>query len=175
MFLGMNDFELLYLIKDGNEQALDLMFNKYSIFIKKIISEITIYDYDVEDLHQEGLILLNTAIYKYSEMYNKTFFKYFEVILKRRLIYLVNRRNKEKYIIFQNTDKSSFVINDPTNYLYYKEAFDKIKQSDDELVKIIYDCRFVKNYSIKEIEQILGYDRQLIYVKINKIKKILNR
>ena len=34
MYLGWNDYELIYLIKEGNELALNLMYHKYTNFIE---------------------------------------------------------------------------------------------------------------------------------------------
>ena len=40
MYINYNDYELIYLINDGSEKALKVLFEKYSIYIKKMIQSI---------------------------------------------------------------------------------------------------------------------------------------
>jgi DNA-directed RNA polymerase specialized sigma subunit len=63
-----NDYELLYLIRENCEVALDIMFSKYVPLIKSRIRSFHIKEWNKEDFFQEGLIsLINISIYYYKE------------------------------------------------------------------------------------------------------------
>ena len=77
MYLGWNDYELIYLIKEGNELALNLMYHKYSNFIRIKARELGFRGFDLDDCIQEGLLLLTKAIKTFNNDYNKSFWSYF--------------------------------------------------------------------------------------------------
>lgn len=87
LYKGLNDYELIYLIKDNNEIALNLMFEKYSNFIMIILRSLQIPNYYIEEFFQEGLMILNRVIYIYDESRNKTFNRFFELVLRRDIIH----------------------------------------------------------------------------------------
>ena len=51
-----NDYELLYLISEHDENALDIMYHKYMPLIKARIAAFRIKRYNQEDFFQEGLL-----------------------------------------------------------------------------------------------------------------------
>lgn len=81
-----NDYEILYLIKEGNECALALMFQKYETYITKIANSVCIYNWNVDDLIQEGRIVLYTCIWQYNADYKLSFFSFLTICLKRCFI-----------------------------------------------------------------------------------------
>ena len=56
-----NDFELISLIREGNQDALEIMFEKYKPLLYKTIHKFNLM-YDVEDMYQEGLLMLYKSI-----------------------------------------------------------------------------------------------------------------
>lgn len=84
-----NDNELLYLINEGNDSALKIMYLKYSPLIYKRIYDLKINREKYEDFFQEGLMMLDKAIKTFNPFYNKSFNKYFDMILKRRFLRLI--------------------------------------------------------------------------------------
>ena len=84
-YANYNDYELLYLISEGSEQALNLLYKKYYIYINKIVSKLNIAKYKKEDMVQEGVVVFFKSIKKYNpEKYNKTFYSYFKLILEKQ-------------------------------------------------------------------------------------------
>ena len=78
IFQGHNDFEVLYQIREGNHEALQLMFEKYNSLISKKIYKFNLaYEYD--DIYQEGLMMLYKSILTYNENVGKSFTRYFEM------------------------------------------------------------------------------------------------
>ena len=86
MYVNYNDYELIYLIKEGSTQAREILFNKYSVLLKKIYKEGFYYKiYQMHDFIQEGLLILNKVIYSYSLEFSYNFYNYFKLCFARRL------------------------------------------------------------------------------------------
>ncbi len=103
-YKGYNDYELIYLIKEGNESALNFFFAKYEKYIQKIVR--TFYhqndEYKMDDCMQEGRIALYECIYKYNEDSQTSFFSFFTVVLKRKFIKLLQYDTKTHYILCED-------------------------------------------------------------------------
>lgn len=82
-FGNYNDYEILYLIKDGNEKALEFMFKKYDIHIFKIASSLYFKSDKINDLIQEGRMVLYDCICRFNENQRVSFHAYFTICLKR--------------------------------------------------------------------------------------------
>lgn len=69
-YKDLNDYEVVYMVKENDDDAREIIFNKYIPIVKKIASNYLAYaklariEYD--DLVQEGLIALNVAINRYN-------------------------------------------------------------------------------------------------------------
>lgn len=102
-FKDYNDYELIYLIKEGNELALNCFFEKYEKFIIKIVrSYVYFKDERFDDFVQEGRILLYESIYKYDDFSNISFFSYFSIVLKRKIVKQLQLDNKNQYILCED-------------------------------------------------------------------------
>ncbi len=84
-----NDYELLYLIKDGNEKAFNYFFQKYDCLIIKIAIDLYPQGDKQDDLVQEGRMILYDCIKNYDSSYGTPFFSYFLVSLKRKYYKLI--------------------------------------------------------------------------------------
>ena len=69
-----NDYEILYQIKEGNQEALHLMFEKYNNLIAKKIFQFNL-QYDFEDMMQEGRMMLFKSIREFQDKHQKSFTK----------------------------------------------------------------------------------------------------
>ena len=103
-----NDYELLYLISEQDELALDIMYKKYIPLIKARIAAFRIKEFNREDFFQEGLFMLHKAISTYRPDSGKTFNKYFDMILQRHYIQLRRKESKHFYNV---------VLTDELDYL----------------------------------------------------------
>ncbi|MCR5231496.1 MAG: hypothetical protein K6B64_02515 [Acholeplasmatales bacterium] len=93
-----NDFEMLYLIKEGNELAYNIMFLKYEKYIWKIVLESYPYNSKNEDLVQEGRIVLHNCILGYNSYMNVSFFSYFTICLKRKIYREIKKPYYDGYL-----------------------------------------------------------------------------
>jgi RNA polymerase sporulation-specific sigma factor len=158
----MNDYELIYLIKtDGCEHALTFMYQKYQKFIWKIIHQLHLEEKEHDDFHQEGLLMLLKAIQTFDEHYNKSFTKYFELILKRHFYGLMRRL--PTYQLYETTDfvKGFVLLEEEVEYLRF----------DSALEQEVHDRYFIYEQSIKEIAEATGLKTKQIYNAIYRIKE----
>jgi RNA polymerase sporulation-specific sigma factor len=91
----MNDYELLYLIGERNDDALTCMIEKYQPLILKKLFQFKIRPSERDDFVQEGNLMLLHAIKIFNPAYQKTFTRFFELILTRRFINLMTPSHKQ--------------------------------------------------------------------------------
>ncbi len=165
MYLGWNDYELIYLIKEGNYKALNLMYHKYSAFIRLKARECGFKGFYLDDCVQEGLILLNKALKLYDSSYNKSFWSYFNLILQRRLwrFYKEIKPNYHDVLAVEIKDDNVF----KERVIEYSSVF------KDEHLKMVYKEIYYYNTKVEDLANKLGVKPYTIYRDLKKIKEIL--
>lgn len=127
--INFNDYELIYLVQCHYDQtSLKIIFDKYRAFIYKVAISKRIYNLSVEDLVHLGLVSLKTAIESYSELFNKTFMRFFELIYLRRLSReLKNAYKKAQYFktVDQEIVDSVLLVSDNLEQYNYTEEESK--------------------------------------------------
>ncbi len=164
---SFNDNELLYLIQEGNEEALEIMFQKYEPLIKARVKKFNIEEILVEDFIQEGRLMLHKAIKLYDLTSKKTFNKYFDLIMTNHFITLL-RKNK-KY------DEVTYVVTEDIEDCHHRldeklEDIDFSRLQLSKLEKEIYKLRFLRNLKISDICQILNVNEKTVYNTIQRVK-----
>lgn len=173
-YIAHNDYELIYLVQDQNDMvALEVIFDKYNKFIYKKVRMFHIYDSDMDDFHQEGLIMLHKAVITFKPEFNKTFMRYFEVLLERKFINLLRKRQRkyfnEEQLIQLEMTKPLCVYEEPVEFIAPCISF----KSDKE--KCIYEYYYLKGYKIEEIAVMLALNVKQVYNTIYRIKKKLTQ
>lgn len=165
-----NDNELLYLIQEGNEEALEIMFRKYEPLIITKVKKFNIEEILIEDYLQEGRLMLHKAIKLYNLDSKKTFNKYFDLILTNQFITLLRKHKKHSdlsYIVSESLEDQ----NNRTNEKLEDVDFSKLQLST--LEKEIYKYRFLRNLKICDICQILNISEKTVYNTIQRVKNKL--
>ena len=159
----MNDYELVYLIQAEKCQiALDFIYKKYRRFILKQIHLLYINDDEFDDFHQEGILMLLKAVLTFNEAKNKTFMRYFELILKRHYYYLI--RKLPKYVL---KDETSF----QQSAYYIDESMDSFLMMCSDIEQCVYQYYFVESRPIASIAQVLNLSKKQVYNTIYRIKE----
>ena len=168
MMIEYNDNELLYLISEGELIATDILFNKYSSLIKKRIHLFKIQSRYRDDFYQEGLMVLNNAINTYLDYYGKTFNKYFDLILQRHYMNLLQKDVNYFYNVTLVDDFDVFpsVLKEEEKEITYENHFEE--EIDQKIYNMLLD-----GYRPKEISDKLGIDIKSLYNRTYKIKKTL--
>jgi RNA polymerase sporulation-specific sigma factor len=170
-----NDFEIISLIREGNQEALSLMFEKYTPLIYKKINQFNLM-YDKEDMFQEATMLLYKSVLKFDESMNKTFTRFFELNLNRRFISIVTKRVRRQEIFYENANyihETFHVDNERDAYQdLYKEEISKILTQTENLV---YTLRELNNYSIQYIKENFDLSDKVIYNSLYRAKNKIIR
>ena len=163
----MNDYEIIYMIKYNlDEYAFAFMLKKYERFIWKKIHSMYVFEDEKIDFFQESMIVLNKAIQTFDESFNKTFTKYFELILIRKLIAL--KKETKQYVLREAT--FFYQIESPETQTEHIELF-----FEDHNKHMVYQYYFENKRSIEYISQTLQLTKKQVYNIIYQIKQKIKK
>ena len=176
-----NDYELVALAKEGNEEAINLIYQKYKpIVISKSKDAIVIASHhgiEITDIMQEGYIGLEEAINNFDENDNTTFYTFALLCINRQIINYLRKctRGKNRILndaltIDENLErncKDDFDVE--MNFL----SKDIINDITKELTKFEYDVFKLRlnGYSYDEIAKYLNKNVKSIYNTFHRIKE----
>ena len=166
-----NDLELLSRIREHDDLALEIMFEKYKPLIYTKIKKYNFPALEKEDYLQEGRIVLVKAIDTYREdnANQKTFTKYFELLLENRFIdlYRINKNRSQYILVGLNAINMANEQEKEQPEIKGAEHLSKREQK-------VFDLYFIENVEIKEIAKHLELTEKQIYNTIQRIKMKLN-
>ena len=165
-----NDYEIISQIREGNNEALELMFEKYKPLISKKIFKFNLY-YDFDDMYQESLMVLFKSLERFDEKYSKTFTRYFEQNLERKFITIVSKRVRRSEIFKKN---QKYIYESNHNTTHHSEYFDLVKKEITKVLtnteNLVYTLRELNNYSISYIHDNYGLTDKVIYNSLHRAK-----
>lgn len=166
-----NDYELINLIREGNQDALAIMFEKYKPLIYKTIDKFNLM-YDVEDMYQEGLLMLYKSIRFYDFNNGKTFTRYFQLNLTRKYVSIVTLRVR-RADIFERNKRFIYEANQvkvDRNMMagVYLEEIKKVLTKNEFLV---YTLRELNNFSVRFITENYDLSEKNVYNSLYRAKK----
>lgn len=89
-YKNYNDYELIYMVRENDEDSSDILLKKYEPIIKKISNEYYLkfskYGYDYEDFLQEAYISFYKAISNYDDKVKCLFYTFVVMCIRRGLI-----------------------------------------------------------------------------------------
>ena len=180
----LNDNELLFLVAESNEEATNLLINKYKNLIlstlKEYLKEYNIIGIEVADLYQEGLIGLLQAINSFDKEKDVTFYTYAKACIKSSLLTAIRKTFRMKNRILNNSFPLDKLIEE-TNYNYYEifkdyrndpdvllskeedenELLDRIKSKLSNNEKTIFELK-LKGLSNSEIANLIDKDKKYV-------------
>lgn len=156
-----NDYELIYLVQnEACEQALSLMISKYQLLIYKTLHLYNVNEVYFEDYVQESHILLYNIISKFDEKKGKTFTRFFELVLKRRVWYLKSIEPR-----YDNYESLDYFSDTKSNY----DEISKVNLTS--LEKNVYERYYEQNQQISFIAKMEDKSSKQIYNAIYRIKE----
>ncbi len=121
---GLKDEELIKLYRDGNEDAIDIIFERYKYLVRKKAKAMYIAGGDNDDLIQEGMIGLYKAVRDYNEDRQASFATFAGMCINRHMMSAVTASNRKKNI--------------PLNsYVSFDAPADGDEQSGTRLVEVL--------------------------------------
>jgi RNA polymerase sporulation-specific sigma factor len=162
----MNDYELIHLIRDERDvHATEYMLHKYKRLIWKHIHRIGVPEKDMDDYFQEGQMMLIKAVKTFDESHNKTFTRYFELIMTRHFYHL--RRASWNVVLH---DDVSFVEGSVT----IEEEMPEFEFSS-ALEERVYKDYILGTRTVKDLTLDMGVDRKTVYNTIYRVKEKIKK
>ena len=176
-----NDYELVALAKEGNEEAINLIYQKYKPIVvsksKDAIVSANHHGIEISDIMQEGYIGLEEAINSFNEDDNTTFYTFAVLCINRQIINYLRKctRGKNKILneaisideTFEKNFKDDFDIE--MNFI----SKDIINDIIDNLTEFEYNVFKLRldGYSYEEIASSLNKNVKAIYNTFHRIKE----
>ena len=179
-----NDYELVYLAQQGNEDAINLLYQKYKpIIIKKSRNAIVFVSHhgiDINDIMQEGFIGLDKAIRSFNQDEDASFYTFSLICIDRQIANYLKKitNNKDRVLneainiddtleklLRDRTDiENSFIGADNDNNISIE-----IREKLTDFEKKVFDMK-INDYSFEEMAKILNRDVKSIYNTFQRIK-----
>lgn len=189
----LNDNELVYLCAENNEDAINLIVNKYKncilMILKEYLKEYNIIGVEVADLYQEGLIGLMHAIHSYNPTRDVLFYTYANACIRTSLMSAIRQtfRQKNRILnysysldkIFEDSGDNFYEILKDESYEPNKlllssedenELINKLKSKLSKSELAIFELR-LKGLSNGEIASLIDKDTKYIENSLFRIKR----
>ncbi len=195
MYKNVNDYELLYLISESDEEAYNSLYKKYGEMIKMEAKKLY-YSYRYlgiswDDIYQAGLYGLNSAIKNFDEHKGVLFYTYVKIFVKHEFQTLIRDHSREKHNVLSNSISLDKEIDDDGNCIdslidakvnnieefYANERMKQILNFKYELSflnSLIYELK-INNFTNKEISILLDLDYKKVDNAIHSIKNKLRK
>ena len=184
---------LLEQVKNGNNEALETLINKYKDLVNMKVGKYFIIGAEKEDIYQEGMIGLYKAIKSFDFEKQNSFKTFANLCIERQLITAIKTSNRQKHMPLNSylslngaayeddeNDTSlieifnSHTVEDPletiTKKEYYKSVEDKIEENLSSFEKKVLH-RYVEGESYTTIAQKLDSPVKSIDNAIQRIRK----
>ena len=194
-----NDYELIYLIREENEEAKNRFYEKYTPLVetkaKKYFTQIQNKGYEMNDLVQEGMIGLASAINDYVPEKDVKFITFANVCIDRQIISFIRDVSRNKHQVLNSSlsldsrneisgrslldilDDSNSDVNPEKSFISYEEQEElknKVKENLTERERQVFDLRF-EGFTYQEISMLLNISTKSVDGAISRIKqKITN-
>ena len=179
-----NDYELLCLAREGNEDAINLLYQKYKpIIVKKskdAILQANHHGIEISDIMQEAYIGLDEAINSFNENDNASFYTFAMICINRQIINYLRKMTGGKDKILNDAiaidDYLEINMQDDFDTEFSlisqekeKEIMNKLKRNLTEFENEVLDLR-INGYTFCEIANNLNKDIKSIYNTFHRIK-----
>lgn len=171
MHRDLNDYEIIYLITEGDDDAFEFMVAKYHPLIAKTIRKFHLaYMYD--DMYQESLMLLHKSIFAYDPSYKKTFTKFFELNLTRMFITAIDKLKRNYNAQQLHEDRLKYAFHSETlKGPYFDIYLADIKGALTENEYNVFYLREVTHAHIQLIVDQLKMPEKQIYNALHRAKR----
>lgn len=162
-----NDYELLNYISENNEEAINIMYEKYKPLIygiaNKMLKTNKVSGLELNDLVQEGMLALSKAIDRFDESNETTFYTYAKTCIERKIMSQLITSNRLKRKILNDS-----VSIDAT---YTKEDINDIdylfRSENSNPEKILLSEEKINDLMDIASDELTDFELQVFHLKIN--------
>lgn len=190
-----SDEEVIDLIRDGHDYALDYLLNKYKRLVEKKTKSYFLVGAGRDDLIQEGMIGLFKAIRDYRGDMDSSFFTFADLCVTRQIITAVKASTRQKHMPLNTyvslnkpayeedndktplldlmpsksvVDPEELIIGEESLHMIEDELEDKLSNFEKEVLKF-----YVDGIGYVEIATMMGKPIKSIDNALQRIKKKL--
>ena len=189
----LNDYELVYQVRENDEVAYNLLIGKYSNLVgmlaKKILRKYKYLGIEYDDLYQEGMMGIIKALKDYNND-NTMFYTYASLCARREIERFIKSHTRKKRIVFADSISiNSYVNNNPDLVLEDAIPSDYNLEKEYEYIDLyeqIINKRFdfdltdssilelkANGFSTKEISKLLELTYKTVNYRMQRMKKQL--
>ncbi len=158
------------MIEEGDDDALSIIYNKYTILISKKIRDFHL-TYEFDDILQECLIVLDKSIKHYNNGVIP-FYTFFYKNLLNKLSSIKKTKSKNRNIIY---DEKNIVLMDSATYNYPTLPDIDIFSGLSDLDKQLINFRYLKKWSVSRISKEFKININTIYYHLRNAKNIIKK
>ena len=194
-YKDINDYELIYEIRESNEDSYNILIKKYSTLVKKMAEDYYKSNKNIkveyEDLMQEGYYGLLQALDNYDER-SSLFYTFASICIKREMERLIKSYSRNKQMVLNNaislnkpldSDEDTFiedVIPSKDNIEEYvlseiksREIYD-LKYEMPLEMSCVYELR-LNRFTNMEISNLLEIPKKKVEKYVYNIKKMVKK
>ena len=138
-YKDITDNELIYMCCENNEEAENIIIDKYknciNQCIKSLMKEYYIVGMEQSDLYQEGLIGLMHAIKSFDEEKDVTFYTYANTCIKTSMISAMRSTFRKKNRILNTSYSLDKLMDEESNHNFYDIFEDNTNEPTGLLIK----------------------------------------
>ncbi len=183
-YLDYSDEELVKKYQDGDQAILNFICEKYKPLVLKNSKKYFLVGGENEDLIQEGMIGLFSAIGDYDTSSEVTFFHFAQMCIDRQMIKAIEASNRKKhsplnaYVSLYNEggeelEEPAYMAEDPAKIVIEAEEnmdlIDRLKQNLSKMENQVFDL-YMQDLDYKEIAGRLGKTEKSIDNTLTRIK-----
>ena len=116
MYKNINDYQLIYLVEEKDENALNILYDKYKPIVdlkaKKYLKYGKKIGLEYEDLYQEGMLGLSEAIVSFDQEKNAQFKTFANLCMERQIFSLLKKASRKKHTLLNDSVSLDEKIND---------------------------------------------------------------
>lgn len=183
-YSNYSDEELVKMYQDGDQVVLNFICEKYKPLVLKNSKKYFLVGGENEDLIQEGMIGLFSAIGDYDITSEVTFFHFAQMCIDRQMIKAIEASNRKKhsplnaYVSLydeegEELEEPAYLADDPAELVIEAQEnldlIDRLKQALSPMEKQVFDL-YMQDLDYKEIAAKLGKPEKSIDNTLTRIK-----
>ena len=189
----LNDYELVYQVRESDGMAYDLIFSKYShlidVMAKKNLRKNSNIGLEYDDLYQEGMFGISKAIESYNPC-DTLFYTYALLCAKREMDRIVKTARRNKHMVLNDAVSLNKPVNKDedifldelisSDYYVDEECYSRYKYN--YLISFKYELSFedslvyelkINDFTPREIATLLDVTYKNVDYRLHKIRKKL--
>ncbi len=194
-YKDINDYELLYMIKENSDESIELLFQKYQPLIKKYIYKWwpTLQQFHLEkrDVEQDMYCAFFSALSNYDEVLNSSLYTYLNHVFEKTIANIIRLETLSKNQIYKHSVSLNNNFSEETEYqnFFADGTMDVCALADafflqEDIYTFCYTLPinqaeifelYLNQYKVRDIAKFLSSKPRNISNKLIRIRKKLKR